>query len=296
MRPFANASSFPPLTREHTLNDDADHSSSDRTTRTTGRVHSVETFTAVDGHGVRAIVFLQGCNKRCVFCCNPDSWSPSSGKTMTVTQVFRPLLPKLGFYRKSGGGVTISGGEPLLQPRFVKALCLKARELGLTAAIDTAAAGVERQWRDLLPAVDIALVCVKSAHPAKHERITGSHDARPHRVMLAFLDACEAFRVTTWLRYVLMSGGETHDGDAKSDGDFRDLATDSDAEILGVARLAKRHENVAGVEILPYHTFGAYKWRDMGLEYPLRGMKPPSVETVARVKRLLERQGVRVVA
>ena len=172
---------------------------------------------------------------------------------------------------------------------------MKARELGLTAAIDTAAAGVERQWRDLLPAVDIALVCVKSAHPAKHERITGSHDARPHRVMLAFLDACEAFRVTTWLRYVLMRGGETRDGDAKSDGDFRDLATDSDAEILGVARLAKRHENVAGVEILPYHTFGAYKWRDMGLEYPLRGMKPPSVETVARVKRLLERQGVRVV-
>ena len=275
----------------------------------------METFTAVDGHGVRAIVFLQGCNKRCVFCCNPDSWSPSSGKTMTVTQVFRPLLPKLGFYRKSGGGVTISGGEPLLQPRFVKALCLKARELGLTAAIDTAAAGVERQWRDLLPAVDIALVCVKSAHPAKHERITGSHDARPHRVMLAFLDACEAFRVTTWLRYVLMSDGSDGDASASEDTrvkrrtvnasgretktkprkDFRDVATDSDAEVLSVARLAKRHANVAGVELLPYHTFGAYKWRTMGLEYPLSEMKPPSVTTVARVKRLLESEGVRVV-
>ena len=254
-------------------------------------MHSVETFTAVDGHGVRAIVFLQGCNKRCVFCCNPDSWSPSSGKTMSVTDVFRPLLPKLGFYRKSGGGVTISGGEPLLQPRFCKALCLRAKALGLTAAIDTAAAGVERQWRDLLPAVDIALVCVKSADPARHEKITGSHDARPHRVLLAFLDACEEFRVTTWLRYVLMSAASG--GDEGSD--FREFATDSDAEVMGVARLAKRHENVAGVELLPYHTFGAYKWREMGLEYPLRGMKPPSVETVARVKQLLERQGVRVV-
>ena len=277
-------------------------------------MHSVESFTAVDGHGVRAIVFLQGCNKRCVFCCNPDSWSPSSGKTMTVSQVFQPLLPKLGYYKKSGGGITISGGEPLLQPRFCKALCMRAKELGLTAAIDTAAAGVERQWNDLLPAVDIALVCVKSPDPAKHEKITGSHDTRPHRVMLAFLDACEAFRVTTWLRYVLMSDGSDDDASASEDErrrrravnaggsgretkplDFRDVATDSDAEVLSVARLAKSHANVAGVELLPYHTFGAYKWREMGLEYPLRDMKPPSVETVARVKRLLEREGVRVV-
>jgi pyruvate-formate lyase-activating enzyme len=279
-------------------------------------VHSVESFTAVDGHGVRAIVFLQGCNKRCVFCCNPDSWSPSSGKTMTVSQVFQPLLPKLGYYKKSGGGVTISGGEPLLQPRFCKALCLRAKELGLNAAIDTAAAGVERQWNDLLLAVDIALVCVKSPDPAKHEKITGSHDTRPHRVMLAFLDACEAFRVTTWLRYVLMSDGSDGDASASEDKrvkrenavnasgretktkprkDFRDVATDSDAEVLSVARLAKRHANVAGVELLPYHTFGAYKWRTMGLEYPLSEMKPPSVTTVKRVKRLLESEGVRVV-
>jgi pyruvate-formate lyase-activating enzyme len=278
-------------------------------------VHSVESFTAVDGHGIRAVIFLQGCNKRCVFCCNPDSWSPSSGRTMTVEQVFKPLLPKLGYYRSSGGGITISGGEPLLQPKFCKALCDRARQLGLTAAIDTAADGFEAQWRDLLPSVSLALVCVKSADPQRHRLITGSHDARPHRTLLKFLKCCEQMEVPVWLRYVLMAAEDREEGsrddvekrssDDASDlktkkkprrrKDFRDFSTVIDSEILSVAALAKAHANVEGIELLPYHTFGAYKWREMGLEYPLSGMKPPSPETVTRVKRLLERENVRVV-
>ena len=161
-------------------------------------------MTAVDGHGLRLIVFLQGCSKRCVFCCNPDSWSPSAGRWVTVGDVRRALAKNLAYYRRSGGGVTLSGGECLLQPEFCRAVCVMAHRLGVTAALDTAAAGVETQWRRLLPEVDVALVCVKSADPEKHARITQAHDQRPHRVLMAFLRACEDHGVKVWIRHVLM--------------------------------------------------------------------------------------------
>ena len=169
-----------------------------------GRVHSMDSMTAVDGHGLRLIVFLQGCSKRCVFCCNPDSWSPSAGRWVTVGDVRRALAKNLAYYRRSGGGVTLSGGECLLQPEFCRAVCVMAHRLGVTAAIDTAAAGVETQWRRLLPEVDVALVCVKSADPEKHARITQAHDQRPHRVLMAFLRACDDHGVKVWIRHVLM--------------------------------------------------------------------------------------------
>ena len=286
-------------------------------------------MTAVDGHGLRCIVFLQGCSKRCVFCCNPDSWSPTGGsKLVSVSEVLKTLRRNLRYYRESGGGLTLSGGECLLQPEFCRALCRAARSLGLTAAVDTAAEGTRDQWDELLPNVDLALVCVKSANPAKHRRITRSHDERPHRVMLAFLDACERHGVRTWLRFVLMSDqsrdhrtdpnpnpNATDEEEAKeaevsrraissppesvtsssSPSRFASFATDGEEEIRGVASLAKRHANVAGVELLPYHEFGVFKWTPMGVPYPLRGMCAPTAETTRRVKARFEALGVRVI-
>lgn len=300
-----------------------------------GRVHSMDSMTAVDGHGLRLIVFLQGCSKRCVFCCNPDSWSPSAGRWVTVGDVRRALAKNLAYYRRSGGGVTLSGGECLLQPEFCRAVCVMAHRLGVTAAIDTAAAGVETQWRRLLPEVDVALVCVKSADPEKHARITQAHDQRPHRVLMAFLRACEDHGVKVWIRHVLMEarveeGVEEEDerareGTRRSVGSgtnrdepepesesadeegtrsrrvetrldvFRRLATDGDEDVDGVARVVHAHANIAGVELLPYHRFGEYKWREMGLAYPLRGMKTPSKETIERVKARFEARGVTVI-
>ena len=301
-------------------------------------------MTAVDGHGLRCIVFLQGCSKRCVFCCNPDTWSPTGGsKLVSVSEVLKTLRRNLRYYRESGGGLTLSGGECLLQPEFCRALCRAARSLGLTAAVDTAAEGTRDQWDELLPHVDLALVCVKSANPEKHRRITRSHDERPHRVMLAFLDACERHGVRTWLRFVLMSD-QSRDDDtnpnqfssatkeeraeasrpeasrpeasrraSSSPPDtspspspspspsssaprrFASFATDGEEDIRGVASLAKRHANVAGVELLPYHRFGVFKWTAMGVPYPLRGMRAPTAETTRRVKARFEALGVRVI-
>jgi len=225
---------------------------------------------------------------------------------MTVAQVFRQIETSIPYYLSSGGGITLSGGECLLQPRFSKQLCVEARRRGLTAALDTAAAGTERDWDQILPHVDLVLLCVKSSDPRKHQRITGSHDTRPYYTMLAFLAATQRHDVRTWIRFVLMSakkeGGpviSTCRGGEKSSSSrsftFGDIATDREVECKGVAAIAKAHSNVAGVEILPYHKFGVYKWEEMGLAYPLSGMETPTDETTARVTRLFEAEGIEVI-
>ena len=226
---------------------------------------------------------------------------------MTVAQVFRQIETSIPYYLSSGGGITLSGGECLLQPRFSKQLCVEARRRGLTAALDTAATGTEQDWDQILPHVDLVLLCVKSSDPQKHQLITGSHDTRPYYTMLAFLPATQRHDVRTWIRFVLMSA-KKEGGDGGADatcygGDkscsrsftFGDIATDGEAECKGVAAIAKAHSNVAGVEILPYHKFGVYKWEEMGLAYPLSGMETPTDETLTRVTRLFEAEGIEVI-
>ena len=226
---------------------------------------------------------------------------------MTVAQVFRQIETSIPYYLSSGGGITLSGGECLLQPRFSKQLCVEARRRGLTAALDSAATGTEQDWDQILPHVDLVLLCVKSSDPQKHQLITGSHDTRPYYTMLAFLAATQRHDVRTWIRFVLMSG-KKEGGDGGADatccgGDklcsrsftFGDIATDGEAECKGVAAIAKAHSNVAGVEILPYHKFGVYKWEEMGLAYPLSGMETPTDETLTRVTRLFEAEGIEVI-
>ena len=227
---------------------------------------------------------------------------------MTVAQVFRQIETSIPYYLSSGGGITLSGGECLLQPRFSKQLCVEARRRGLTAALDTAAAGTERDWDQILPHVDLVLLCVKSSDPRKHQRITGSHDTRPYYTMLAFLAATQRHDVRTWIRFVLMSA-KKEEGDGGADATcrggekssssrsftFGDIATDGEVECKGVAAIAKAHSNVAGVEILPYHKFGVYKWEEMGLAYPLSGMETPTDETLTRVTRLFEAEGIEVI-
>ena len=222
---------------------------------------------------------------------------------MTVAQVFRQIETSIPYYLSSGGGITLSGGECLLQPKFSKQLCVEARRRGLTAALDTAATGTEEQWDQILPHVDLVLLCVKSSDPKKHVLITGSHDTRPYYQMLAFLAATHRHGVKTWIRFVLMSAGEGGADVTCCGGQrtcsrsftFSDIATDGEDEVKGVAAIAKAHSNMAGVEILPYHRFGVYKWEEMRLPYPLEGMTTPSDECLATVTRLFETEGVEVI-
>ena len=271
--------------------DDGDDDIEDAGKEEIGRVHSVDTFTAVDGHGIRCIVFLQGCRKRCAFCCNVDSTDAAAarpdapGARTRASDILDILRRNRKYYAASGGGLTLSGGECLLQPRFVAALARGARELGLTTAIDTAAWGDETTWSVALPDVDIALLCVKSTNEEKYRRITGT-DGNEYETMRAFLRELDRRKIATWLRFVLMT-----DEDEKFDA-FR---TNDEAELRGLAELAKSHECVRGIELLPYHRFGEYKFAELGLEYPLRGMSTPSAAEISRAVHLLQSEGVTVI-
>jgi pyruvate formate lyase activating enzyme len=249
-----------------------------------GWIHSIDSMTSVDGPGLRAIIFFQGCAKRCAFCCNPDSLEEGVGQKMSKEDVFAALETKLAYYKKSGGGITMSGGECMLQYRFVVALAKCARERGLTAIIDTAAHGNDQIWDFVLPHIDMALLCCKSSNPVRYGKITG----RPENfgVMMAFLAKLEEHKVPTWLRFVLMSS---------DDEEFQDIVTDGEEELLGVAALAKMHKKcIKGVEILPYHNFGTFKYREMHIPYKLEKMKPPSDEVIRRAKKVIEGEGVKV--
>ena len=253
-----------------------------------GRVHSIDSFTAVDGHGIRLIAFLQGCRKRCAFCCNVDSTnaSASKGMVMTVDGVLSKLARNRKYYAASGGGLTLSGGECLLQPDFVKALATGSKALGLTTAIDTAAEGNETVWNEILPHVDIVLLCVKSTNRAKYHRITGT-DADEYDTMRNFLRELDRRKIDTWLRFVLMT-----DDDER----FQQYRTNDADELRDLAALAKSHDGcVRGVELLPYHRFGVYKFAELGLEYKLDGMKTPTMDEIQRAVDFLRAEGVTVV-
>ena len=261
----------------------------------TGRVHSIDSFTAVDGAGIRLIAFLQGCKKRCAFCCNVDSTDAAAfaprascgdvarvGEEMTANALLDKLQRNVGYYR-NGGGITLSGGECLLQSDFVEAVARGARAMGLTTTLDTASYGDEAMWDRVLPLVDEVLLCVKSPRRVRYRAITGSLGDDEYECMRAFLSSCEKHSTPTWLRFVLMTD---------EDERFAAYKTNDEDELLALSRLAKSHANVRGIEILPYHQFGVYKFAELGLEYKLEGMRSPTMEEIDRAKAFIESQGV----
>ncbi len=250
-------------------------------------MHSIETFTAVDGYGIRCVVFAQGCEKRCAFCCNVDSQSRDAraGASTTARAILSILKRNLRYYARSGGGVTVSGGECMLQPSFVEAIARGAKKLGLTTCVDTAAAGDEDAWRRVLPEIDLALLCVKSVDPIKYRRITGVKTNEEYRTMRAFLRALDAYGVETWLRFVLMTDRSER---------FVEYATNGEDDLRALADLSKAHACVRGVELLPYHRFGEYKFERMGFAYKLAGMNTPSAAEIDEATAFLTSLGVDV--
>ncbi|KAL0207050.1 hypothetical protein P9112_012761 [Eukaryota sp. TZLM1-RC] len=240
-----------------------------------GYVHSIESMTAVDGQGIRYIVFLQGCNLRCLYCCNPDSWKYGASSKQTVSEVIRGLKRALPYIKASdGGGITIGGGDPLTQPNFCAALCKAARELGVTAAVETAGHSKDRTaWDIVVPHCDFVILCAKAFTADVFKKLTkGGSLAK----MIEFAEFCVEKGVPIWLTYVVLPG-----------------YTDSDAEIEGLCQFLQREDmqhGVSRVEILPYHTLGKYKFAELGLKYPLEGVERPSSELlnsiVERVRKV----------
>ena len=238
-----------------------------------GYLHSVESGAAADGPGVRLVFFLSGCQFRCLYCHNPDTWKLHHGRPVTVDQAMAEVEPLAGFLRLTGG-VTISGGEPLMQAAFAGALFRRCRALGLHTALDTQGflhADVSDDWFD---PVDLVLLDIKHSDPARYQALTG----QPLQPTLDFARRLVRLGKKMWIRYVLVPGWTDDVDDVERLADF--VATLGDA--------------VERVDILPFHQLGAHKWAELGLDYRLADTCPPSPALLARVQRQFTERGLTV--
>jgi len=237
-----------------------------------GFIHSSETSGAVDGPGIRYTLFLSGCPRRCVYCHNPDTWEMRMGEQVTAGQVADDIGKYVTFLRAASGGVTASGGEPLLQPRFVTALFrLVKTRYGLHTALDTSGYLGERASDELLDLTDLVLLDIKSGEPKAYRQVTGAELAPA----LAFARRLSDRGDAMWIRYVLVPG-----------------LTDQPTNIDAVASFVASLRGVERVEVLPYHSMGAHKYEALGLPYPLPGVPAPSAEAVEVVQEHFRGHGL----
>lgn len=235
-----------------------------------GLVHSVETCGTVDGPGIRYIVFLSGCSLRCKYCHNPDTSFVRRGKEMTAGEVLADIERYSGFLKGSAGGVTVSGGDPLFQIAFSKAILCGCKKLGLHTALDTSGALGANVDDDYLAQTDLVLLDIKAGVPATYRAVTGGH-LEP---TLIFARRLASLGKKVWLRYVLVPG-----------------LTDDGENVRLVAEFAAGLGNVERVDVLPFHKIGAYKWKELGLRDPLAETPEPSGDAVARTKAIFTAVG-----
>lgn len=233
-----------------------------------GRVHSYESFGTVDGPGIRFVVFLQGCPMRCRYCHNPDTWDTRGGREVTAEEVAREVL-KYRNYFADRGGVTLSGGEPLLQLDFVLELFSILKKKGIRTCLDTSGicfSEEDARYERLAALTDLVLLDIKHIDDAAHRALTGQSNKNP----LAFARFLDERGVKMWIRHVLVPGITDDDGALRELRAFLDTLT-----------------NVDRVEVLPYHTMGVQKYRKLGIPYPLEGVQPPARERVENAGRIL---------
>ncbi len=232
----------------------------------TGRIHSLESFGTVDGPGIRFVAFMQGCPLRCLFCHNPDTWNPQAKCQYELTP--RQLTDEALRYRSfiKSGGVTVSGGEPLMQAEFVGEYFRLCQEEGLHTALDTSGAYTTAAALSVLDHTDLVLLDIKTMDPQLHKRLTKV----PQKPTLDFLDTLEERGIATWIRHVVVPG-----------------LTDNDEWLDQLGKHVARYKCVERIEILPYHTLGTFKYRQLGLEYPLDGVEPLSAERADEIRRRL---------
>ena len=238
-----------------------------------GFVHSLESFGSVDGPGVRYVIFLQGCRMRCQFCHNPDTWDPKDPSAVAYTA--EELLEKVercrGYWGKKGG-ITVSGGEPLLQIDFLIEFFTKAKARGIHTCIDTAGNPFTRtepffsKFQKLMEVTDLLLVDIKEMDKARHKALTGVKNDN----ILDMLRYLDEIRKPIWIRHVLVPE-----------------RTAFEEDLLAMRAFLDTLRNVERVEVLPYHTMGVFKWEKLGIPYPLEGIAPPTEAQTARAREIL---------
>ncbi|MFB7241509.1 pyruvate formate-lyase 1-activating enzyme [Streptomyces populi] len=240
-------------------------------TATTGRIHSWDLSTGVDGPGTRFVLFVNGCPLRCLYCANPDTWHMRDGKEATVDEVMAEIEKYRPFITAAGGGVTVTGGEPLLQPAFTGEVLRRCKEAGLHTAVDTSGFLGSRADDRLLADTDLVLLDIKSFDVDAYRKLTGGELAPT----LNFATRLDRLGIPVWIRYVLVPGH-----------------TDAPETVDGLARFLSGLGNVDRVDVLPFHKMGAPKYEALGIPFPLRDNPVPDPALTERVREQFRSRGL----
>lgn len=238
-----------------------------------GYYHSVETFGTVDGRGIRYVLFLTGCALGCRFCHNPDTWAKGT-KTIAVDQVVEDYNKYRPYYEASRGGITVSGGEPLLQADFVAELFAVCRQQGIHTTLDTAGFAERQSIDRVLPYTDAVLFGLKAALSRTHQSVT----AASTEAIWANLSYIAAMPVELTIRYILIP-----------------TVNNSEQELLALARMINGLSRPVAIELLPYHTMGTAKWSQLGLAYTLADIPAASAADIEKAREFLNGHGLAVV-
>lgn len=240
-----------------------------------GYIHSTESFGTVDGPGVRFVIFMQGCPMRCLYCHNPDTWEPQKGTPRTAESLLAEYDSCREFYKR--GGITVTGGEPLMQTEFVTELFELAKRRGIHTCLDTSGCTfvpentqTVQKFVRLLNSTDLVMLDIKHIDEAEHIKLTG----RTNRNILDFARFLRDRNVPVWIRHVLVPG-----------------ITDNDEYLLRLGGFLSELKNLRALDVLPYHTMGKMKYQRLGLDYPL-GDTPPSTKEAAERAGKVIMQGI----
>ena len=236
----------------------------------TGYIHSKESFGTLDGPGIRYVLFMQGCPMRCLYCHNPDTWELKGGSEITADEVIEEFQKNRSFYRS--GGITVTGGEPLMQLDFITELFRAAKEKNIHTCIDTSGITYTenenylKRLDELLSYTDLVMLDIKHIDPQHHKRLTAHSNER----ILAFAKHLEKRNIPLWIRHVVVEG-----------------YTDGEEHLFALGKFIGALKNLKALDVLPYHNMGESKYKELGIPYPLKGVSPTSSEAAKAAKNVI---------
>ncbi len=230
-------------------------------------IHSIETFGTVDGPGIRFVIFMQGCPLKCKYCHNRDTWETNQGNLTNLTDLILEIKRYIPYMKSSGGGVTVSGGEPLLQTKFLINLFVELKKMNIHTALDTAGSiQINSDIEELLKYTDLVLLDIKHIIDSKAIKLTGLSNKNN----LEFARYLDKKHIPVWIRQVIIPG-----------------YTDDKNDLLKLKNFISSLSNVEKVELLPYHDLGKFKWEQLGFQYPLNGVRSAENYDIDNAKKIL---------
>ena len=232
-----------------------------------GQIHSYETFGTVDGPGIRFVVFMQGCQLHCKYCHNRDTWNLNCGHIVNVSELYNKIVKYQNYIKPSGGGITISGGEPLLQSKFLISLFKKLKQDNFHLAIDTSGmVDLNDNIKKVLSYTDLVLLDIKHIDPVKCKNLVGFSNEKE----IAFAKYLDAQNIPVWIRQVIVPG-----------------YTNDENDLLKLKEFISTLNNVKKIELLPYHSHGQYKWQQLGIPYALQDVPDATSNDISKAKEIL---------